>query len=273
MGGQAMNTERIRKECVLSTFNIFQESVLNHIDHDEVCILGSAGKKEDSGDIDVGIQTSLSINQVSEILTNLNVEHKIGKGFDQIWTKFYQFDADKNPVLGCDEQQLSVQIDLMFGNIHWLKFAYWAPAPEETEFTAHHRSALLAAIIRYAEELEIEPGITQTHVINWGTGLWTKKRIKYISERGKYKGQEREKQEKSKEPIITTPEDTVKFLNDSTGKDWTINDLISPFEKLWEKADSVFDNKKLELIAKYAGDAIKHRGPDYVVPRVISDLT
>lgn len=278
MGGAAMTADRINKEHIAPTLERYKREVLTHIPHRSTQILGSGGKKPTSGDIDLGFDTDLSIDEVAAKLEDLGVMHKVGKGFDQIWTGFTQYDEEGKPVIDpVKHTPKIVQIDLMFGDPDWLSFANWSPSMEETEFSAHHRSALLAAIIRYAEELALEDGSIQTHVINWGSGIWTKKRVKYVATKGKYKGQEREKQIKSEAPVITTPKGVAEFLTKATGKKWTVGDMKQPFEGLWKKAASVFDAKTMIEIAKYTGPAIDHRNgkqevKTYIVPKVIKDL-
>lgn len=272
MGGAAMEADRIKKEHIKPTLDRYAQDVLNNIPHRKFIILGSAGKKADSGDIDLGFDTKLSIQEVADYLDDLNILYKVGKGFDQIWTSFTQYDEEGNPVTDENGREKTVQIDLMFGDPDWLEFAYWSPSQEETDYSAHHRSVLLAAIIRFAEEKELEDGAIQTHVINWGSGVWTKKRVKYVATKGKYAGQEREKQIKSERPLITTPQGVADFLSDATGKKWTVGDLRKPFEDLWKKAASVFDAKTMTHIAEYVKPAIEHRGPTYVVPQVVKNL-
>lgn len=262
MGGVAMNCDRIKKEHIQPTFKKYINTVLNKIPHKGPdTILGSAGKKPTSGDIDVALDTTFTPLQVCTVLEDMGIAYKLGKGFDQIWTEFPQYD-ENGPIYK------TVQVDLMFGKLEWLKFAYWAPNPEDTKFTAHHRSVLLAAIIRYAKELKLEDGGVQTYVINWGSGIWTKKRYEYINK----KGELAEKQIKSDKPIFTKPEEVVDLLSESTGVKWELNDLMQPFEKLWEKAVTVFDNDTLYKIAEYVKPAIEHRGQDYIVPDVIEEI-
>jgi hypothetical protein len=277
MGGAAMSSDRIAKEHIQPTIQKYQEMVLTHIPHRKFIVLGSAGKKPTSGDIDLGFDTDLTIDEVAEKLDDLNIVYKTGKGFGQIWTGFEQYDAEGKPVLDDDGRHKTVQIDLMFGDPDWLEFAYWAPSSEETEYSAHHAKALLAAIIRFAEELALEDGSIQTHVINWGNGIWTKKRVKYVETKGKYKGQEREKQIKSDAPVVTTPQGVADFLTKATGKEWKVSELKRPFEDLWKKAASVFDAKTMVHIAEYVKPAILSRNtktnPDgYKLPKVVSDM-
>jgi len=268
MGGAAMSADRINKEYIKPTLDKYVQLVLNKIPHNKFVVLGSAGKKTTSGDIDLGFDTQLSMDEVSAKLEELGVMHKIGKGFDQIWTSFDQYDASGQIVTNEQGRPLTVQIDLMFGDPDWLEFAYWAPGSDETSYSAHHRSALLAAIIRYAEELALEDGSIQTHVINWGSGLWTKKRVEYVNK----KGEKAEKQIKSEQPVVTTPSGVADFLTRATGKKWTVGELKQPFEGLWKKTATAFDAKTMVSIAEYVKPAIEHRGAGYEVPDVVRQL-
>jgi hypothetical protein len=48
--------------------------------------------------------------------------------------------------------------------------------------------------------------------------------------------------------------------------------MMQPFEGLWKKTVSVFNEDKLVLIAKYVKPAIEHRGIGYIVPEEIRRL-
>lgn len=272
-----MTADRINKEHIEPTLKRYRRDVLTKIAHRSTQILGSGGKKPTSGDIDLGLDTDLKINELDERLNELGVMHKVSKGFNQIWTSFDQYDEAGNIVKDGSGRDKTVQIDLMLGNPEWMEFSYWSPDINDTEFTAHHRSALLAAIIRYAEEKHLDNGNIQTHVINWGSGVWTKERIKYISQRGKNKGTEQEKQVKSKEPVIITPIGVAEFLSKATGTEWTVNDMKQPFEILWDKTQKSFSKDVLKSIAEYAGNAINKRNGKlevkvFLVPKVITDI-
>ena len=271
MGGAAMQSDRINKEHIHSTLKKYVEQVLTYIPHRGYQILGSAGKKPTSGDIDLGFDTDLTIDEVADKLDDLGVMYKVGKGFDQIWTGFPQYDENGEEVKDEDGRVKRAQIDLMFGDPDWLDFAYYSPGAEETEFSAHHAKVLLAATIRYAEEKALDDGSIQTHVINWSTGLWTKKRSKYISQRGKFKGQERERQIKSDKPVVTTPQGVADFLTMATGQKWSVSDMKQPFEFIWEKVVKSFDKQTLLRIAAYVRDALAPR-PGYDLPDIVAKL-
>lgn len=272
MGGEAMSADRIKKEHVKPTYDKYLQDVLSKIPHKKVSMLGSAGKKKDSGDIDLGFETDLTIEDISDKLDELGVIHKVGKGFDQIWTQFDQYDGDGNIVKDEEGRPLKVQIDLMLGKTDWLDFAYWAPSQEETDYTAHHAKVLIAAIVRFAEEKLLDDGSLQTHAISWNSGVWTKRRIKYVetNKRSKYYGKEREKQERSEMPVITTPESLAGFLTSATGTTWRVSDLKNTFEHIWAKAVQTFKPNTLRQIAKYVQPGIEAR--NFSVPDVIKKL-
>lgn len=253
MGGIALNGNKIKKEFVEPTYKKFSEMILNHIPNNGFCILGSAGKKSISSDIDVGIETNLTLEEISDYLTNLNIINKISKSFNQVYTLFpiwNQFEI-------CPAEG-NVQIDLMLGELDWLKFSYWSPNAEETEFTGHHRSVLLAAIIRYCRRIYA----TKTLVINWGPGIFEKTREKYIGRNG----QEKEKIT-NKKFITNSPVVLLDILNNETKGNWTFENLFCSVEKLWEKTITVFDEPTIQAIKEYCRPAIQHRGIEYKIPK------
>lgn len=53
MGGNIFTTEKINKENIKPTIEEYEKQVLKRIPHKRFEILGSAGKKSESGDIDL----------------------------------------------------------------------------------------------------------------------------------------------------------------------------------------------------------------------------
>ena len=260
MGGVAMIADKIVEENVYPTISMYLKDVLNKIQYNNWMLVGSAGKKNISGDIDLAFDTDLSIQEVSSILETLGIEHKVGLGFKQIWTKFDQYNAR------LDKIDKTVQIDLIFGNVKWLSFAYHSPISLATKYTAHHAKVLTAAIIRYAKNEQLPDGGIRTYVINWDSGIYHKSRYSYISKRGKNKGQIKEKQIKSKYPICTSPECVAKLLTEELKVTWTVDDLKNTFEYIWKKTCKSFDDETLIKIVDYVTTALNKRN-GYDVPK------
>ena len=255
MGGKALNGNKIIQEFVAPTFEAYSNQILSKIPNRGFCLLGSAGKKPISNDLDVGFDTSLDLEDVVDILDGLGITNSFNKGLKQIYTLF--------PIHGAEGKiRNQVQIDLMLGNLEWLKFSYWSPSAEVTQFTAHHRSVLLAAIVRYCRGIFA----SNTLVINWGPGIFEKTRTKYIGK----DGTEKEKIT-GKNFVTNSPNDLVEILNQETHGEWILNDLYQPVEVLWEKTKSVFDPATLEEIKKYCIPAIQHRGVEYIVPEFLKE--
>jgi len=183
-GGHAFpNVKSIPIQYVQKTFEVYYKKVLKPIGLklSDISILGSAGKKKISGDIDIGIDLkacallfgtsdpkeilTLIADRIKKSVKGINA-HGINSG--QLYTKF--------PIQG---QSGNVQVDLMIGKLKYLKFAYYAgtfaevnPESEElTEYKGVYRNMLIMAIAR-----SIQKQLTNTTykrlVFNLNKGLF-----------------------------------------------------------------------------------------------------
>jgi hypothetical protein len=103
-------------------------------------LLGSTGKKPVSGDIDIAVDSALDINQMlSRITGKLGKDSVNIRGFSmsQLYCR-YQAAKHLNPV----------QIDLTFGSLPLLEFTYWAPSPEQSQYSGLHRTELIKAVAK-----------------------------------------------------------------------------------------------------------------------------
>ena len=106
---------------------------------DKWALLGSAGKKLFSGDIDIGISDSLvSNNTMYEILVaKLGSENvKLNKGTNMIFTRIKVPNSDK-----------FCQVDFVVGNLPWLKFAFYSDEGVTSNFKGVYRTELFSSII------------------------------------------------------------------------------------------------------------------------------
>ena len=232
-GGKALGTDRINKEDVKPTIAKFKTQVLKPLGISEFSILGSAGKKPTSGDIDLGVETDKSLEDLSAELDKLGIEHRVFKGFSEISTKF--------PI---SSGKGDVQIDLMIGKRAWQEFAYYSPEEGESKYSGAHRNLLLAGIVRYARSLMGKKN--KDWALALDKGISTKIR-------GMIKNKKGVEQEKviGKYFVTNNPESFIKLINKATGADWTINDLNQPFEKIWIKAKKVLPSTVLDKIRAY----------------------
>ncbi len=128
-------TTRISRENVVPTVQWLEQLTgLNLVDN----MLGSTGRKETSGDLDLGIdETKISKDVLVQQLLKRGVKAEdIRKSGDSVHLK--------TPILG-DAGNGFVQTDFMFGDPEFQKFAL---NTGESDFKGVHRALLLASIAK-----------------------------------------------------------------------------------------------------------------------------
>ena len=128
-------TTRISRENVVPTVQWLEKLTgLNLVDN----MLGSTGRKETSGDLDLGIdQTKITKDVLIQQLLKRGVKAEdIKKSGDSVHVK--------TPILG-DAKNGYVQTDFMFGDPEFQKFAL---NTGESDYTGVHRAILLASIAK-----------------------------------------------------------------------------------------------------------------------------
>jgi len=126
-------TVRIARENIVPTVQWLEQLTgLNLVDN----MLGSTGRKETSGDLDLGIDVSkISKDVLIQQLLNKGIQRDdIKKSGDSVHLK--------TPILG-DKSNGYVQTDFMFGDPTFQKFAL---NTGESNFKGVHRALLLASI-------------------------------------------------------------------------------------------------------------------------------
>jgi hypothetical protein len=118
-------------------------------------VLGSVGKKEYSGDIDISVSLG-SKEEVDAFVNNLKSvvgQHNVKKSGTMIFTVF--------PIQGYDNTKIDesprtglVQVDFMEGNPDYMKFYYHSPHQKDSKLKGAHRNLLIAAISVYADRKE-----------------------------------------------------------------------------------------------------------------------
>ncbi len=225
--------------------------------------LGSVGKKQFSGDIDVAIQ--LDDGDIPEFIEKLrNCPDIIDvKKSSVIMTvvKIQHYD----PSLPCAEPRTGyVQVDFMLGDIAWLKTFYHAPYEKDSKYKGVYRNILLSSMAYYLhrhESRELDHGqpiwveryvwspahglvrVIRQPVLNSNKDGYTKKHIDDILH-GPYK----------------TPEDIIDELGLGD-----VHDLYS-YETLREAIDMHYNPRLVERIMSQFRDnpIIKQYGiPEY----------
>ena len=160
MSGIAIkNISPIKLNDIYYTFINFQEKILIplQISNLNVCLLGSTGKKEISGDLDIAINYKLatSITNNKEVLAELIVNeaqkynwqtnNRINTGFSMVHIGL--------PIITKNFKDTGkiCQLDLMFvSDLSYAKFKYAAPTKLESKYNGAIRSMLLNAFIKEA---------------------------------------------------------------------------------------------------------------------------
>jgi len=135
-------TKRINKADVIPTIEWLETVTgLELTDH----LLGTTGKKETSGDLDIAIDA----NEVdkNEFATKLAEYIKKQGGDPKQWIKKSGISVHfKTPIKG-DEKNGYVQADFMFGERDWMKWAMTGGS-EGSPYKGAHRHVMLASIAK-----------------------------------------------------------------------------------------------------------------------------
>lgn len=107
--------------------------------------LGSVGKKEYSGDIDVALNIAPEEKEefIEKLKTNPNVKEVQLSSVIMTKVKIENYDPAKD---GRQPRTGYVQVDFMPGDPDWLKTYYHSPREEESKYKGAHRTILIAII-------------------------------------------------------------------------------------------------------------------------------
>ena len=167
MGGNAfpgLPMVRVRREDVASTVN-HVVTVMNvpgfTLDYAMSNLMGSAGKQDDSGDLDFAMNTVkagfvgdaelpvFNLRQVAEraraVLPEGHVQTKTLKG-GQFQTAF--------PVAG-DPAKGYVQVDFVAGDPEWLKFSHFSPGKDFSPYKGVMVSTMLGVLAKMHKDFEV----------------------------------------------------------------------------------------------------------------------
>ena len=232
-GGNAVsNVVKIKAENIKPTLEQYYKKVLKPIGltKKDWKLLGSAGKKHESGDLDLGIEISklrkiykkdndrdLLLALYNDVKNKVKEISKKGIGQGQLYTKF--------PIYGKSQKGENVQVDLMIGPLRFMKFAYYAgtdykfnpEAEDVTKYKGLYRNLLMMSISRVLRK-QINDTQYERYLINLSKGLF--KAVK--STIGKSGKPVKNHQTISKKFISNTPQDLIDIL---FGKSFTEKDL------------------------------------------------
>lgn len=144
-GGKALETtRRILKDEVHRTVKDIEERLLRFLKIKEHKVLGSAGHKPDSGDIDIGVKDFIVDDAV---VSAVKVQFP---DYECKWMKGLEVLSVSWPIKGKKDNGF-VQVDIIpIKNESWTDFVY--KFPEDSKYSSSHRNWMIAAIVSVIEE-------------------------------------------------------------------------------------------------------------------------
>lgn len=209
------------------------------ISRQSVKLLGSAGKKPYSNDIDIAVE--MDADQQAELFALLKQvinDHdvrKVGGNISIPWQ-----------IAGTTEY---VQVDFIFGNVKWLSFFYHSPA--ESNLKGAHRNVALSTLAGYTDRLELSdekmPNGNSVHVQRW---KWSSRDGLVYIERSHPEGRNGTRIKTAKEKILSeqlrSPNSVAHVLFNGKLSDKYLDSaelVIEAIDKIYCKADAdiIFD--------------------------------
>jgi hypothetical protein len=135
--------------------------------------LGSVGKKEFSGDIDIALEIAPEdIPAFVEKLKNIPEVLDIAKS-SVIMTKVKIADYDPNKKVEGKPRTGYVQVDFMPGDPGWLKTFYHAPHEKDSKYKGVFRNILMASIAAHLDKKESEQKISDGRPVQSERYMWS----------------------------------------------------------------------------------------------------
>ena len=263
-GGHAVeNVTRIQKAAVSPTVETLEKIILKPIGLEVYDVLGSAGKKETSGDIDVSIETKNyeeTAEKIKQQLKKYNIQFNELKQSNVISIRF--------PIYKSKD---FVQIDLILNaNTDLTSFAFYSPDEVESKYSGTHRTQLLRAIANAGAHKILQkfpngkPKIIQRMSLSSKLGL---NQITQSYEGANGKLLAAPKTIKSV-TISNKPAEIIRIL---LGKSTTIYDVMSTeaIIKKMMKPDFPFKNNIKSIIDVYTNDMASRK---FDVPKELTAL-
>lgn len=135
--------------------------------------LGSVGKKEFSGDIDIALQIDAEdIPAFVEKLKNIPEVLDIAKS-SVIMTKVKIADYDPNKKVEGKPRTGYVQVDFMPGDPGWLKTFYHAPHEKDSKYKGVFRNILMSSIAAHLDRKDSEQKISDGRPVQSERYMWS----------------------------------------------------------------------------------------------------
>jgi hypothetical protein len=135
--------------------------------------LGSVGKKEFSGDIDIALEIkNEDIPDFVEKLKNIPEVLDLAKS-SVIMTKVKIADYDPNKKVEGKPRTGYVQVDFMPGDPSWLKTFYHAPHEKDSKYKGVFRNILMSSIAAHLDRKESEQKISDGRPVQAERYMWS----------------------------------------------------------------------------------------------------
>lgn len=156
-GGNAIDgVSEILKQNIKPTLTDLQKNVFNKIgiSSNRWTTVGSTGKKDKSGDLDLAVEYSV----LSQLYPKIDKDDQQALLERFVVDLKFQDNVIDPVILGgqihfgypiVNQSTENVQIDIIpTNNLQWTKFRYYGPTPDESKYKGAHRSYLLRSLIR-----------------------------------------------------------------------------------------------------------------------------
>ena len=234
-GGNAVKGERINLEDIPATLNWISLVTGLPLDILKKRLLGSVGKVQQSGDIDIAV-TQYEHDQAKKYLTAKKISFREMPGI-----KVTSFGAP----IGGDRSKGHVQVDLMIGDPKTLSFGYHSPG-DESKYKGVYRTAFLVAATKakssfiYGSSNDLIARIGYTLLLD--RGLVWQMRMRPIRKDGK--GRLAGFKSVSQEELLRDPE----IKSQLPGIDWKPKQPITDPDAI---ASYIFPGAKAQDVTSY----------------------
>lgn len=167
--GAFENTGAVHKNEIASTLQKLERELDLDLQNNT---LGSAGKKEFSGDIDVAVDVSQNkLSNLVEKLKKSSIVKEVKKSsvvMTRVAIENYQED------LKTDKPRTGyVQVDFMPGEVEWMKTFYHSPSEHESKQKGVHRNLLITAIVNYYDRKDSKETTNDARPLESFRWLWS----------------------------------------------------------------------------------------------------
>ena len=215
--------------------------------------LGSTGKREYSGDIDLVISDDWWGHGPGEFRENLEEifgKENVARNGDMVHLK-YPIVSYKEELQGAQPRTGFVQVDFMFGNAKWKQFYHHSPG-NDSEYKGAHRNLILAAIcaaVNTINSTEVDTYNRPIEQIRYKFGENGLYKIRRTSQKDKRSGQWMKKQnDEIMDGPFTDPKTVARILLPCNGMPTDLFSLetlmaavkrnygMTDCERIWKRA-------------------------------------